>query len=79
MVMDTIQIRLNHAMIEKIDSEVKSGLYSSRSDFVRDAVRKQIHAMVGTIPNTGDSVKEVREVRKKLSKEMFDIDKINRL
>ena len=36
-------------------------------------------SIIGSIPNTGDSVKEVREIRKKLSEEPFDIDYINSL
>ncbi len=37
---------------------------------VRDAVRRLVlDKIVGIIPNTGDSVKEVREIRKKLSAE----------
>ena len=40
MVMDTLQIRLSHGLIEKIDDAVKSGMYHSRSEFIREAVRK---------------------------------------
>lgn len=44
-------------------------------------VRKLVlHEMIGSIPNTGDSVKEIREIRKKLSKDIKsfkDIEKIN--
>ena len=38
--------------------------------------------MIGIIPNTGDSVQEVKEMRRKLSKEIKsfeDIEKINNL
>ena len=87
MVMDTLQIRLGHGLVELIDSLVKKGIYSSRSDFIRDTVRKQmalynLDRMVGIIPNTGDSVEEVREIRRKLSKEIKsfkDVEKINRM
>ncbi|MBU0535467.1 MAG: ribbon-helix-helix domain-containing protein [Nanoarchaeota archaeon] len=84
MVMDTLQIRLGHGLVEFIDAQIKKGIYSSRSDYLRDIVRKQmalsnLNKMVGIIPNTGDSVKEVREIRKKLSKEKFDLDEINNL
>ncbi len=82
MVMDTIQIRLSKGQITKLDDLVKTGMYSSRADVIRDSVRRLIidrstAAMVGIAPNTGDSVKEVRELRKKLSKEKFDLDEIN--
>ena len=83
MVMDTVQIRLSHGLVERVDSLVESGFYSSRSDAVRDAVRRLVlDKMVGIIPNTGDSVKEVREIRNKLSKEtksFKDIEEINKL
>ncbi|MFC1690988.1 hypothetical protein ACFL0W_02295 [Nanoarchaeota archaeon] len=39
------------------------------------ALEKQI----GSIPNTGDSVKEIRKIRKILSKEKFDLTEINKL
>ena len=85
--MEVIQARLPEALVEEIDELVKKGKYHNRSDVVRDAVRKlttreRIHGMVGIIPNTGDSVKEVREIRKKLSKEIksfADIEEINKL
>ncbi len=35
--------------------------------------------LIGIIPNTGDSVKEIRIIRKQLSKERFDLDEINKL
>mgnify|MGYP001586775322 CR=1 FL=1 len=83
MVMDTIQIRLSHGLIERVDDLVDSGIYANRSDVIRDAVRKMVleklEKLVGIIPNTGDSVQEIREIRKKLSKEKFDLDEINRL
>jgi hypothetical protein len=40
--------------------------------------RKQLEKQVGSIPNTGDSVEEVREIRKKSSKEKVDLDEINK-
>jgi Arc/MetJ-type ribon-helix-helix transcriptional regulator len=67
-------------LIEQVDLLVEEGFYASRSDALRDAVRKMdIKSMIGTIPNTGDSVKEVREIRKKLSKEKFNLEEINKL
>jgi len=82
MVMDTVQIRISHGLVERIDDLVNTGLYSNRSDVVRDAVRKLVlDRMIGSIPNTGDSVKEIRAIRKKLSKEIKsfkDIEELNR-
>ena len=80
MVMDTIQVRLGHGLVEKIDKLVKTGIYSSRSDVIRDAVRRLVlDKLVGIIHDTGDSVKEVKELRKRLSKEKFDLRGINKL
>ncbi len=78
--MDTIQVRLSHGVVERIDDLVETGVYSSRSDVLRDAVRRLVlDKLVGIIPNKGDSVKELKEARKKLSKEKFDLDEINKL
>ena len=83
MVMDVLQVRLSHGLVESIDRLVATGIYSSRSDVVRDAVRRlALKSMIGILPNTGDSVKEIRALRKKLSKEIksfADLEKINRL
>lgn len=83
MAMGVAQVRLPKAILEQVDALVESGDYASKSDVFREGIRKlihdRIHAQVGTIPNTGDSVKEIRAIRKKLSKEEFDIDKINSL
>lgn len=83
MVMDTIQIRLGHGLVERVDDLVETKLYGSRSEVIRDAVRRLVlDKMVGIIPNTGDSVKEIRAIRNKLSKEIKsfkDIEEINKL
>jgi Arc/MetJ-type ribon-helix-helix transcriptional regulator len=80
MVMDTMQIRISHGLVERIDTLVDKGIYSNRSDVIRDAVRRLVlDKMIGIIPNTGDSVKEVKEIREKLSKEKFNLDEINKL
>lgn len=80
MVMDTIQVRLSHGLVERIDDFVGMGIYANRSDVIRDAVRRFVlDKFVGVIPDTGDSVKEVREIRKILAKEKFNLEDINRL
>lgn len=80
MVMDTIQIRLSHGLIERIDDFVGMGIYANRSDVIRDAVRRFVlDKLVGIIPDTGDSVKEVKGIRKILAKEKFNLEDINRL
>ena len=80
MSMSVIQVRLPKGIIEQIDSLVKKGLYSNRSDVVRESVRRHISldSVIGTIPNTGDSVKEIREIRKKLSEKIKNIEDFRR-
>jgi len=78
--MDTLQIRMNPELLKRIDLMVKTGIYSNRADVIRDAVRRFIwEKEIGSIPNKEDSVKQVREIRKKLSKEKFDLNEINNL
>lgn len=80
MVMDTLQIRLSPGLIEKIDSLVGSGIYSSRADVIRDAVRRLIlDKVIGIIPDSKSSVKEIKTIRDKLSKNKFDLKSINKL
>ena len=80
MVMDTIQVRLSHGLVEKIDDLVQTGVYSSRSDVLRDAVRRLVlDKLIGILPDIGDSVKDIRKIRTKLSKEKFGLDEINKL
>ena len=56
---------------------LNQGDYASKSDVFREGIRKliheRVHAQVGTIPNTGNSVKEIRAIRKKLSKKKWDV------
>ncbi len=80
MVMDTLQIRMNKALLKRVDKLVKSGIYSNRSDVLRDAVRRFVwEKEVGSINHKGTSVREVRKIREKLSKETADLEKINNL
>ena len=80
MVMDTIQVRLSHGIVKRIDGLVETGVYSSRSDVLRDAVRRLVlDKFVGILQNEGNSVKQIKELRKKLSKEKIDLDEINAL
>ncbi len=78
--MDTMQIRLSHGLVELVDSLVDKGIYANRSDVIRDAVRRFVwEGEVGTIPNDGDSVEQVRNIRRKLSKEKINLEEINNL
>lgn len=83
MTMSVTQVRLPEGLEKEVDVLVKRGFYANKSDAIRDAIRRLVlDKMVGIIPNKGDSVKEIREIRKKLSKEIKsfkDVEEINKL
>ncbi len=69
--MQITQVRLPKGLVKQVDQLVDQGLYSNKSEVLRDAIRRLVlQKQVGSIPDNGDSVKEVREIRKKLSKEI---------
>ena len=80
MSMELMQVRLPEKMIFEVKRFVNKGLYASKSDLIRDAIRKLIlEKQVGSINNTGDSVQEIKAIRKKLSNKDLDIEAINTL
>ena len=80
MTMETMQIRMNKELIQRVDTLVKTGIYSNRSDAIRDAVRRLIlNDLVGILSNNENSVKQIQSMRKKLSKEKFNLKEINKL
>ena len=80
MSMTVTQVRLPEGLVKEVNKLVDRELYTSKSDVIRDAIRKLVlEKQVGSIPNTGDSVKEVRYIRKRLSKQKFDLKEINKL
>ncbi|MCK5321348.1 ribbon-helix-helix protein, CopG family [Candidatus Pacearchaeota archaeon] len=80
MTMETMQIRMGQGLIQRVDKLVKTGIYTNRSDAIRDAVRRLILSeLIGIIPNKENSVKQIKTLRRKLSKEKFDLEKINKL
>ena len=65
MTMTVTQVRLPQGLIEEVDKLVNRGIYTNKSDVVRDALRRLIlEQQIGSVKNTGDSVKEIREIRK---------------
>ena len=42
-----VQIRINRKIIEKIDQLVESGVYSNRSEVIRDAARRLVIELSG--------------------------------
>jgi len=87
MTMVITQVRLPEGLLTQMNKLVNSGLYGNKSDVIRDAVRRlvtkpSIQEMIGIIPPTGNSVKEVRKIRNKLSKQIKsfkDLEEINKL
>jgi len=74
------QLRIPEGLLNEVNSLVDKGYYSSKSDVIRDAVRRLVlEKQIGSIPNTRDSVKEIRAIRKKLAKQKTNINKINSL
>ena len=65
MVMQTIQIRMEKGLVQRMEALVKNGLYANKAEIMRDAVRRLlIDTLVGITPNTEDSVKQIRRLRK---------------
>ena len=80
MTMSITQVRLPIGLIKEVDKLVDKGLYTNKSDAIRDAVRRLIlDKQIGTIKSKEDSVKEVRNIRNKLSTEKFNFNEINKL
>lgn len=78
MTMVVAQVRLPAGLVKQVDALVKQGMYANKSDAIRDAIRRfMLEKQIGSVPNTGDSVKEVRKIRKILSKQPFDLDEVN--
>jgi Arc/MetJ-type ribon-helix-helix transcriptional regulator len=71
---------MNKELIQRVDTLVKTGIYSNRSDAIRDAVRRLIlNELVGILSNNENSIEQIKNIRKKLSKEKFDLKEINKL
>jgi metal-responsive CopG/Arc/MetJ family transcriptional regulator len=90
--METVTFKVQEDILKRIDSLLKPLHFNNRTEFIREALREKINRIeydvmgkdfwrkqVGTIPNTGDSVKEVRRIRKILSKQKIVLDEINKL
>ena len=80
MTMKVAQVRLPTKLLEETERLVKKGYYSNKSDVMRDALRKLfLQNLTGWMPNTGDSVEEVRKARKELSKRKWTVKGLNTL
>ena len=74
--METMQVRLTVDLIKMVDRLVEQGIYSSRSEAVRDAVRKLVvESEVGSLAEKKTekaSVELVKEVREKIWRECLE-------
>ncbi|MGM5484105.1 MAG: ribbon-helix-helix domain-containing protein [Nanobdellota archaeon] len=81
--MEVTPIRMPEGLLNETQKLIDKDYYSSKSEAVRDALRKLIlEYQIGSVPNTNDSLKEVRDARKELSKQINsfkDIEKLNKL
>ena len=68
MVMQTIQIRLTEEQIDVLQSLVGSGIYPSKSEAVRDAVRKYIRAW-----ELGMPPEQIQAAEKKVEQELIKV------
>ncbi len=74
------QVRLPKKILQDIELLVESGFYETKSDVVRDAVRRLLFdKQVASLNLKGNSVKEVKKIRKKLSSKRIDLNEINSL
>lgn len=81
--MVSIQVRFPQKQIKRIDSLVKKGEFHSRSEFIRDAVRKaemikSLEKMSQICEEEGVTAKELvesgKDIREQLYKEMFEAE-----
>jgi Arc/MetJ-type ribon-helix-helix transcriptional regulator len=60
--MISVQIRINRKIIEKIDQLVEAGVYSNRSEVIRDATRRLVIEFSGKNGMRSESL--IPEVKK---------------
>ena len=81
--MDVAQFRIPKGLMKEVDKLVSKGFYSSKSDVMRDALRKLIiESQVGSVNDKTNSVEQLKKARSELSKQiksLEDIEEINNL
>lgn len=59
--------------------KVKKLFNSKIKNKIAEKLIKNLDKQIGSIPNTGNSVQEIRKIRKQLSKGDINLDEINKL
>lgn len=68
--MDTINVRLSENQLKELDSQVDRFHYSSRSEFVREALRKMMEDYTDL---SSETVKAIAQARKQKSVSHGDV------
>jgi putative addiction module CopG family antidote len=67
-----ISIELTGDLLEYLDSKVKGGLYKSRSEVIRSAIREMIHRdLEGQLRASGLTPGKIRKLRKQVAGELI--------
>ncbi len=75
-----VQARLPKKLVKQIDTLVNNGSYLNRSDAIRQSLRGLLFdEYLGLIVDKKNSVSQIRNVRRELSKKPIDLREINDL
>lgn len=85
--METISLKMEKKLLQDVDSSLKKHRYSTRTEFLRDAVRskltqlekdeaiRKLEAMKGTLkPKTNLSDEEIREIVARRTAKKYGIE-----
>lgn len=74
------QVRLPEKVVSSIEDAVKKGFYESKSDLVRDAIRRFVfEEQIASVSLKKNYSNEIKSFRKKQVIKKFDLEKINSL
>lgn len=59
-----LQVKVKHPLADEIDKVIESGFYSTRTEFLRDAIRKMILSLRAEI-----DMRELDRIRKEIVKD----------
>ena len=74
------QVRIPKGLVKEMDQLISNGYYSSKSDLIRDAIRKIVFfEQISSISDNSNSVEQVRAARNNLSRKNTSIEELNSL